>query len=263
MLAFRAATVCRAGRVLLDGIDLEIAAGEVTAILGPNGAGKSTLLKAASGQWPLSRGDVQIYGEGMSRFRTAQLAGLRAIVSQATSLAFPLDVLSVVMLGTSVPGFGGDQDCEAALDALDEVGLAGLATRPYMQLSGGERQRVQLARALCQIDASPVRPKGRRVLLLDEPTANLDPAHQVLVLQIARRRAASGATVVIVLHDLNLAAASADMCVLMAGGRLVACGRPGEVLVDPLLSSAYGCRIETNRAPSDGRVFVLPHFISA
>jgi iron complex transport system ATP-binding protein len=164
------------------------------------------------------------------------------------------------MLGVSVPGFAStpSQAKAAALEALDAVGLRGLADRLYVHLSGGERQRVHIARALSQLGAASVQPGETRCFLLDEPTSSLDLAHQSLVLAAIRRQARLGTAVVAVFHDLNLAAALADELVLLEGGRVMAAGTAREVLKDDLLSTAYGCQVLTNRTPGDGRPFVLP-----
>jgi iron complex transport system ATP-binding protein len=159
-----------------------------------------------------------------------------------------------------VPGFeiAEPRAVNTALDAIEAVGLAGFEQRLFTQLSGGERQRTSIARALCQL-AAAFRPSGETTaLLLDEPTANLDFAHQGIVLGEARRQAGLGRAVLAVLHDLNLAAAYADQIVLMSAGRIAASGTAAEVLRDDLLSAVYGCRVRTNAAPADGRPFVLP-----
>ena len=127
-----------------------------------------------------------------------------------------------------------------------------------MHLSGGERQRVHIARALSQLAAAALRPGETRCFLLDEPTSSLDLAHQSLVLAAIRRQARSGAAIVAVFHDLNLAAALADELVLLERGRIMAAGPARDVLKDDLLSAAYGCRVLTNRTPSEGKPFVLP-----
>ena len=164
------------------------------------------------------------------------------------------------MLGVTVPGFApADSAADKRIDmALDAVGLMPFAERLYPTLSGGERQRVHVARALCQLAAAPRRGAGSCCFLLDEPTASLDLAHQGQVLSAMRRQAELGLAVVAILHDLNLAAAVADHLVLLAGGRVAAAGPPREVLRDEVLSAAYGCRITPNRAPDQGRPFVLP-----
>jgi iron complex transport system ATP-binding protein len=182
------------------------------------------------------------------------------VVPQASVLAFPFTVLEVAMLGITVPGLLPTIAAAraAGLDALAAVGLSALADRLYVHLSGGERQRTHIARALCQIAAPPARAGQTRCLLLDEPTSNLDLAHQSVVLEAVRRQAERGIAVLAVMHDLNLAAALADELVLLVGGEIRAAGPPRQVLRDGLLSAAYGCPVSPNRTPAGERPFVLP-----
>jgi iron complex transport system ATP-binding protein len=138
------------------------------------------------------------------------------------------------------------------------VGLSALADRLYVHLSGGERQRVHIARALCQLSQPTFRAGESRCLLLDEPTSNLDLAHQSLVLDAVRAQAERGCAVLAVMHDLNLAAALADDMVLLVRGQVAAAGPARQVLQDGLLSAAYGCEVFANRTPGRDRPFVLP-----
>jgi iron complex transport system ATP-binding protein len=284
MLSAREITVERGGRPLLVGASVDVHPGRTVAVLGPNGAGKSTLLRALSREWPVARGTVTMDGVDSAGLSAAALARRRAVVPQATAMPFPFTVLGVVMLGATVPGFGLAADTSPALAALAAVGLTGFEDRPVGELSGGERQRVAIARALCQLDTSPdirspvTRSRAAapsrtpsagapsagttaasRFLLLDEPTASLDPAHQVMVLNLLRARAERGIGIVVVLHDINLAAAWADDVVLIGGGRIQAVGGARDVLDDRRLSALYGCRMRVNTVPPDGAVFVLPH----
>ena len=259
MIELEAVTLMRGGRKLIDSINLKFMRGRVTAILGPNGAGKSTVVKVISGEWPSSGGKVRFCGTDLRRVAPSTLAGQRAVVPQSTVLSFPFDVLGVVMLGTTVPGFGITSDQTHAHKALDDVGLTGFQTRKYTTLSGGERQRVHIARALCQLNASPTTSDDPKALILDEPTASLDPAHQSIVLEVLQQQAALGRIVAVVLHDLNLAAAWADEIVIMAGGRIEATGTPAQVMTDKVLSAAYNCEMRVNEVPTNGSVFVLPH----
>jgi iron complex transport system ATP-binding protein len=260
MLEARGVWVTVGRHVLLADVDVGLAPGRVAALIGPNGAGKSTLLRVLAGEIAPTRGEARLEGQPVSAFSAAELARRRAVVPQASAMAFPFTVREVVMLGMTVPGFAmpataaGDR-CAAALEA---VGLLPLADRFYPTLSGGERQRVHIARALCQLEAAPGRGDEVRCFLLDEPTASLDLAHQAYAVAAIRRQASLGRVVLAILHDLNLAAAVADEIVLLAGGRVAAAGRPQEVLRDDLLSAAYGCRVSANRVPENGRPFVLP-----
>jgi heme transport system ATP-binding protein len=248
------------GQALLAGIAAAFVPGQVTAIIGPNGAGKTTLFRVLSGEIAPTRGEARLDGRSLRSFSAAALARRRAVVPQASAVAFPFTAREVVLLGVTVPGFQlADAAARAEADrALDDMGMLGFADRLYPTLSGGERQRVHIARALCQLALAPLDRKETRCLLLDEPTASLDLAHQGHVLAAMRRQAGRGCIVLAILHDLNLAAAIADRLVLLARGRVMAAGPPRDVLQDELLSASYGCRVMANRVPADGRPFVLP-----
>jgi iron complex transport system ATP-binding protein len=230
-------------------------------VIGPNGAGKSSLLRVLSGEIAPTRGEALLDGRSLRTFSAAEIAGRRAAVPQASALAFPFTVLEVVMLGVTVPGFRTlAPAARAAEDALEAVDMVPLADRIYATLSGGERQRVHIARALCQLAAAPRRAGETRCLLLDEPTASLDLAHQVRVLRIIRRQAELGLAILVVLHDLNLASSAADRIVLLVRGQVAAAGSPVEVLRDHLLSAAYDCRVSVIRSSDEARPLVLPPF---
>jgi iron complex transport system ATP-binding protein len=248
------------GHALLSGVDVAVVPGRITVLIGPNGAGKTTLLRVLSGEIAPSRGAACLDGEPLGAFSAAELARRRAVVPQASTVAFPFTVREVVMLGVTVPGFAlPDAAVHGRVDAaLDAVGLVPFAGRFYSTLSGGERQRVHVARALCQLAAGPRRQSESRCFLLDEPTASLDLAHQGLVLDAMRRQAEQGLVVLAIVHDLNLAAAIADHLVLLAAGQVARSGAPEDVLRDDVLSASYGCRVAANRVPQNGRPFVLP-----
>lgn len=249
---------------LVRDVSLSLAPGRVVAILGPNGAGKSTLLRLLSGEAAPTTGHVTLDETTLGTLGAAQLAARRAVVPQATTLAFSFRVREVVGLGVSVPGFADpSHETEKVIrHALEDVDLLHLSDRTYMSLSGGERQRTHLARALCQLNSMPSCAISR-VLLLDEPTASLDLSHQLLVLGLARKVARSGVVVCIVLHDINLAARFADEIVLMAQGQVRASGQPGEVVHDHILSEVYGCCVRANATPDANAPFVLPQVCEA
>jgi iron complex transport system ATP-binding protein len=265
MLEARGITVERRGRRLLDDVFVQIAPGRVTAIIGPNGSGKSTLVKVLAGEIEPTGGDVLLDGRNLKTYVAAELAGRRAIVPQSTTLSFPFTVIEVIRLGASVPGFDAiaPRAHRIADEALCAVDLAGFRERLYVELSGGEKQRVHIARALCQLAAASRSPGASAVLLLDEPTASLDLAHQALVLDQACQQAEAGRAVAVVLHDLNLAAAWADALIVLKQGRVLARGAPADVFTDALLSEAYGCPIRTSRAPPSGTPYMLPHLLRA
>jgi iron complex transport system ATP-binding protein len=248
------------GQRLVADVTLALPAGRVVALVGPNGAGKSTLLRLFAGEIRPSAGAITIDGRALHSTSAAELARRRAVVPQSTALSFPFTVLEVVLLGSSVPGFGVDdkRTMSAALRAIRTVGLETFAQRLFTQLSGGERQRVHIARALCQLATARRGPGEASALLLDEPTASLDLSHQGIVLEEARRQARAGRAVLAILHDLNLAAAFADEIVVMSRGRIAAAGGPAQVFRDDLLSEVYGCRVRTNVTPPGGGPFVRP-----
>jgi iron complex transport system ATP-binding protein len=260
MLEARGVWVESGGRALLKDVNVAVAPGRITVLIGPNGAGKTTLLRVLSGEIAPGRGEARLDGETLRAFSAAQLAERRAVVPQASGVAFPFTVREVVMLGVTVPGFSlRDEVAHKRVDAaLEAVDLMPFADRFYATLSGGERQRVHIARALCQLAAASRRRAETRCLLLDEPTASLDLGHQGQVLSAMRRQADQGRVVLAILHDLNLAAAIADQLVLLAAGVVAKAGTPTEVLRDDVLSASYGCRVAANRVPQNGRPFVLP-----
>ena len=241
--------VFRAGsRTLLDGADLALAPGKVTVLIGPNGAGKSTLLKVLAGELRPLSGTVEIEGGDIARLKPARLARLRAVLPQSVQVAFPFTVAEVIAIG-SMGGRGHEARIARALARVD---LSDYAGRLYDRLSGGEAQRVQIARALVQLET------GERpgYLLLDEPTASLDLAHQMMVVRLMREIANEGVGVLAVLHDLNLAMMAADEIVAMQHGRIAAKGAPDEVMTDEKVGAIYGVRARMSWAP-DGP-FLLP-----
>ncbi len=246
----------RAGRrPLIDGISLAIRPGRVTAIIGPNGAGKSTLVKALTGEVRPSGGRVTLDGADLARLRPGDLAARRAVLPQATTLAFPFTVHEVVRLGAVDRSRAAGVDGRVA-EALARADLAGFGARLYQELSGGEQQRVQLARVLCQVP-EPCRNGVPSYLFLDEPTASLDLRHQLMTLAAARGFAEGGGGVVAVLHDINLAALHADTVVVIDRGRIAAEGTPSEVLTETLLRTVFGVALAVGQTAS-GVPFILP-----
>ncbi len=250
-------TVVRNGRRLLGPVSLRIAPGEVAVIAGPNGAGKSTLMKALAGELKPSEGEVTLDGETLRNMRAGELALRRAVLPQASHLAFPFTVMEVVRLAFSARGGERRAIDRKVLAALDEVGMADFAHRFYQQLSGGEQQRAQLARVLCQLDP-PGPSDPSRYLLLDEPTSNLDVAHQLEIQGIARERAEAGFGVVAILHDLNLASLAADRLILLKEGSIAADGAPEAVLTEETVERVYGLPMRVIRASGSGLPLVLP-----
>lgn len=236
------------GRRLLDGATAAAVPGRVTVLIGPNGAGKSTLLKLLAGELRPRHGRVTLAGADIAGLPPARLARLRAVLPQSVHVAFPFSVAEVVGIGAA-DGRHGQARVERALARVELSGLMGAA---YDRLSGGEKQRVQLARTLVQLEAGD----GPGYLLLDEPTASLDLAQQLLVLRLMRELAEEGAGVLAVLHDLNLAAMAADEIVALKGGRVIARGVPADVLTDARIAELYGITARIGWAPSTP--FLLP-----
>ena len=242
---------CRlGGRPVVTGVDLDVRYGQVLALVGPNGAGKSTLLGAVAGDLGPSAGSVLLDDRGVGEWPARDLARRRSVLLQAHEVSFAFTVREVVEMGRA-PWLGRDEqdDDETAIaDAMRRADVGHLADRPFTQLSGGERARAALARVLAQ---------RTDVVLLDEPTAALDLRHTEDVMAVARDLAAAGKAVVVVLHDLSLAAAHADVIAVLDAGRVVAHGPPRDVLTPEIVSSTYGIEVHVITDP-DGRLLVVP-----
>ena len=247
-----------AGKQVLYGVDIEAAAGQLTAIVGPNGSGKTTSLKAIAGELPYD-GTVSINGHDIATLKPWQLAVKRAVLPQSTVISFPFTVREIVRMGLSVDAkAGADETDRIAREALEAVDLSGFAGRFYQELSGGEQQRVQLARALCQI-WDPLQDGEPAFLLLDEPVSSLDIRHQLTIMRLARNFCARGGGVIAVMHDLNLTAMFADRMIMMKSGRVRAAGHPNEVMTDGVMEAVFGCAMRVNATPAGSVPFVLPH----
>ncbi|MFE6860773.1 heme ABC transporter ATP-binding protein [Nocardia sp. NPDC057668] len=239
------------GRKVLSGVDFEVVAGQIVALVGPNGAGKSTLLAALAGELEPSSGTVELDGTPLTRWAPIDMARRRAVLPQNHTVGFPFTAREVVAMGRAPWARTerqrhDEQRIAAALAATDVEHLAG---RTFPALSGGERARVALARVLAQDTAT---------LLLDEPTAALDLGHQEQVLRLARDRATAGAAVVVVLHDLGVAAAYADRVAVLQDGRVAADGPPRTVLTADLLTRVYQHPVDVFDHPVTGAQLVLP-----
>lgn len=239
---------------LVDQVDLCILPGERVAIVGPNGAGKSTLLRLLSADLRPTRGVVKLGGGDIASYTPSQLALKRAMLSQHVSVSFPFTVEEIVRMGR---GSQSTTTSQALVDAaIDEVDLNDFRHRELPTLSGGEQQRAHLARVLVQLACGEA-VHGPGVLLLDEPTSSLDLKHQIALVEIARRRAEAGTSVVAVLHDLNLAVRFADRIVMMRQGRVRAEGTPQETITDRVLRDVFGIDVTVERT-IDGDPFFLP-----
>ncbi len=251
-------TVRRGGRTLLDGVDLTVRAGELVALVGPNGAGKSTLLAAVSGDLAATAerggadgGRIDLFGRELGAWTPPELALRRAVLPQEAAVGFPFSVAELVAMGRAPWAGLGDpgEDDGIVAAAMEGTGVSHLADRRFPTLSGGERARVMLARVLAQ---------DTPLLMLDEPTAALDVHHQELVLGIACSLAERGGAVIVVLHDLGLAAAYAHRVAILSQGRIAAQGPPTEVFTASLLSAVYRHEVEVLPHPRTGTPLVVP-----
>ena len=247
-----------AGARLIRDISLTVNPGEVLAIIGPNGAGKSTFLKLLSGEIRPSAGAISLEGEELQKWGKLDYARKRAVMPQSTVIAFPFTVFEVVLLGRSphIRGIEDERDQAIALAAMQMTEVNGLALRYYDTLSGGEKQRVQFARALTQIWGDEHIPT--RYLFLDEPVAGMDPAHQHTALKVAREFSRREVGVLVVLHDINLAAMYADRIAVFQDGNLYQCGKPDQVLTEPLIKEVFGLEVMLQRHPTWGCSVVIP-----
>jgi iron complex transport system ATP-binding protein len=239
--------------VALDRVSFTARAGELVGLVGPNGAGKSTLVRMVAGLATPGSGTVRLAGLDPAAAPRRAVAQVAALVPQEPRVAWPFTVRQMVMMGRAprqgllaLPTRFDRGAVEGALEACD---LLHLAARRLDALSGGERRRVFFARALAQ---------EPRVLLLDEPTAFLDLAHQMAVMRMAEVAAGAGLCVVAVLHDLNLAAASCSRLVVMSRGRVVAEGAPEDVLTPERVREVWGVTVWRGRNGETGAPVVLP-----
>jgi iron complex transport system ATP-binding protein len=241
-------------RTVVEGLDLDVLAGGITTVIGPNGCGKSTLLRALGRLLRPSAGAVLLDGKDLSSMRTREVAQVLGVLPQAPVAPEGLTVADLVARGRHphqrwFRQWSSDDEQVVAL-ALEQTGIADLADRPVDQLSGGQRQRAWISMALAQ---------GTDLLLLDEPTTYLDLAHALEVMDLVDAlHEDHGRTVVMVLHDLNLAARYSDQLVVMQEGRIVATGTPREVLTAELLLDVFGLAAVVVDEPVSDRPMVVP-----
>jgi iron complex transport system ATP-binding protein len=243
---------------LVEGVSATVRPGRLTAVVGPNGAGKTTLLRVATGEQAPSAGTVQMDGQPLPDLSPREQARRRATLPQHSQLRFAFPVLQVVLMGRTphLRGAESTRDWQIAEAALQAVGMADFAERAFPTLSGGEQQRVHLARALAQIWTPP--DDGQRYLLLDEPTASLDLAHQQQVLQTAAGLAADGVGVLAILHDLNLAAQYADHVVMLRDGTAHTQGAPRDVFTPETIQDVFGCPVRVLAHPTQSCPLIVP-----
>ncbi|MFD6883741.1 MULTISPECIES: ATP-binding cassette domain-containing protein [unclassified Rhodococcus (in: high G+C Gram-positive bacteria)] len=241
-------------RLIIDDLDLEIPTGVITTIIGPNGCGKSTLLRSLSRLLKPRTGQILLDGRNITTMRTRDVARVLGMLPQAPLAPEGLTVADLVARGRHphqswLRQWSSDDEGEVAA-ALDRTGIADLADRPVDELSGGQRQRAWISMALAQ---------GTDILLLDEPTTYLDLAHSVEVLDLVDRlHSELGRTVVMVLHDLNLAVRYSDHLVVMKDGRIVRSGPPSEVISAELLAEVFDLDASVIEDPVSGRPLIIP-----
>lgn len=239
---------------VLDDVSFHAGKGECIGIIGPNGSGKSTLLKTLSKILKPDAGRVVLGGRGLEEYSTRELARNMAVVPQDTGIDFDFTCLEVVLMGRSPHmrrfEIEGRKDTDIALEAMLLTSTGHLRDRPFAELSGGERQRVIIARALAQQPS---------VLLLDEPVSHLDINHQIEILDlVSRLKAERGLVVIVILHDLNLAARYCDRLLLLSESRILAAGPPDAVLTREYIGAAFHANVLVKKHPVTGYLYVTP-----
>jgi iron complex transport system ATP-binding protein len=252
MLTVNNISVSYGERQVLRDVSFELCSGKTIVLLGANGAGKTTLVKALNGTLPTTQGRIELDGMELGRLSRREIAKNIAVVAQENETRFPISVLEFVLSGRFVHGgaFGweSEDDIEAAKKALAGCDLVGYEMRLMNNLSGGERQRVVLARALAT---------NAEILLLDEPTANLDLAHQAMMFRLVRERCkTAGASAAVITHDLNLAAEFADEVLMLKNGKVAARGTPQEVLTAENVKNVFLVNVVLDQHPLSGNVRV-------
>ncbi len=233
---------------VLNGVSFDAASGELLAVLGPNGSGKSTLIRIIVGLLKPDSGNVLMDGSDLASMSRREAARVIGYVAQESAVRFPLTAMELVLQGRfaqgRVIGFESERDVSEAHWAMRVTETTEFAARPLAELSGGERQRVMLARALA------VRP---RLLVLDEPVANLDIAHQVKMLELIKRLTIEeGITAIVVTHELNLAAEFASSVLLLKSGDAIAFGAPREVMTRNALQAVFSTDLLVDESPASG-----------
>lgn len=242
--------------IVLRNVSFHVPKRDFFIIIGPNGSGKTTLMKIISGILKPQNGELKILNRSIDQYHRKALARTIAFVPQMTSADFPFTVTEIVLMGRSpylgMLGLEGENDLEIANQAIAFTGLENLAHRKLDQLSGGEQQRVFIARAICQ---------EPDIILLDEPTASLDLAYQVRIMDLMEKlKTEKGITIVMVSHDVNLAAMYADHLLLLHNGQVMCQGLPDEVITYQTLEAAYGCTLLVDESPlgKSPRVTLVP-----
>lgn len=241
-------------REVLEDISISVKPGSFVSIIGPNGSGKTTLLKCLSGVFTPERGSIKLKGKEIHKYSKRELARFLAYVPQSSSVDFGFSVMDIVLMGRA-PYMGpfqseSPEDIRIADEAMNMTNILKLKDKKITEISGGERQRVIIACALAQTP---------EIILLDEPVSNLDIQHQIEVMGILKRLCIEKAmTVVIVLHDLNLAAEYSDTIMLLKDGKVLCSGVPYEVITEKNIESAYETSIYMTQNPISGNPHIIP-----
>jgi iron complex transport system ATP-binding protein len=259
MLEVKNISVGYGARVIVHGVSFRLESGKVVALCGANGAGKTTLLKALNDTLPLTGGEILLDKKPLPKFSRREAARNIAVVAQEAETKFPVTVMEFVLSGRFAHGgaFGWErvEDIAAAAESLCSCDLENYGKRLMNELSGGERQRAVLARALAT---------GARILLLDEPTANLDLAHQIMMLKLVRERCRAGdsssAGAVVITHDLNLASAFADEILLLKNGKVTAQGKSEDIFTVENLKEVFGVEVLLDANPASGKPRVTANY---
>ena len=256
MLEAKNISVGYGAREVVRGVTFCLESGKIVALCGANGAGKTTLLKALNNTLPVSDGEIFLDEKPLGKYSRREMAKNIGVVAQEAETKFPVTVMEFVLSGRFAHGgaFGWekDEDIEAAKISLNSCDLESYGPRFMNELSGGERQRAVLARALAT---------EAKILLLDEPTANLDLAHQIMMLRLVHGRCRlTNASAVVITHDLNLAAAFADEVLLLKNGAVTAQGSAEDIFTTENLKEVFGVEVMLDANPSNGKTRVTANY---
>ena len=235
---------------VVQSVSFALETGKIIALLGANGAGKTTFLKSLNGNLPVAGGAIVLHGKSISEYSRREIAREIAVIAQETATSFPVSVLEFVLAGrfaqtSAAFGWETEKDLQIALRSLDDCDLKNYENRLMNRLSGGERQRVVLARALTT---------EAKILLLDEPTANLDLAHQALLFRLIKSRCeTSDSAAIVITHDINLASEFADEIILLKNGAIQSKGAPETVLMTENLQKVFNVRVLLDENPASGK----------
>ena len=239
MLKTESISVTIGRKNILSDVTVDFRPGEFNMILGPNGSGKSTFLKVFSGELKPTHGSVSLDDHNISSLKKEEMAKFRAVMTQQPELGFPLSVEEVVMMGR-YPHFDfnpSKHDLLICYEAIMKMKIDHLTTRNYLTLSGGEKQRVQFARVLAQIWEPPL--TGNRYLFLDEPLTNLDINYQQAFLVVAKELVKTNSVLIAIMHDINLSIQFGDNLIFLKQGKLVAKGKPAEIISEELIREVF------------------------